>query len=73
MNDKLLHFVFWYAGTLTIALKSIPIAIISMVLLGIAKECYDKWVKKKEFCFGDLGADFLGIGAAIMVIMVVSL
>jgi len=63
--DKLLHFSISYAIVLTLILKVSPlVGILTGVLLGIAKEIFDK-VRGGKFDFLDLFADALGIILAI--------
>ena len=72
-KDKLDHFTYWYTGTLTIGLIHVPTAIISMFLLGIIKELWDKYIKKQQFNWFDLLADCIGIGVAIWIIKIMGM
>ena len=78
-KDKLYHFFCSYTAMLTFAsiaiIKhgapiqwSINLGIAMAVIVGVAKEFYDLYVKKSKFSIGDLLADAVGIIVAYLII-----
>ncbi len=78
-KDKVYHFFCSYTAMLTFASIAIikwesPVAwsvnfgIAMAILVGVAKEFYDLYVKKSKFSVGDLVADGLGIVIAFLIV-----
>ena len=78
-KDKLYHFFCSYTAMLTFTAVaiikfdapvqwSINFGIAMAILVGVAKEFYDLYVKKSKFSVGDLVADVAGIVAAMTLI-----
>jgi uncharacterized protein YfiM (DUF2279 family) len=78
-KDKVYHFFCSYTAMLTFTALAIikygaPIewsvnfGIACAILVGIAKEFYDLYVKKSKFSIGDLVADGLGIAIAFLIV-----
>ena len=78
-NDKVKHFFCSYTAMLTFTsiaiIKwespvdwSINFGIACAVLVGVAKEFFDLYVKKSKFSVGDLVADGLGIAIAFLIV-----
>ena len=78
-NDKVKHFFCSYTAMLTFTAIAIikwesPIAwsinfgVACAVLVGVAKEFFDLYVKKSKFSVGDIIADVLGIAIAILIV-----
>ena len=67
--DKILHATISYALTYTLADKAnANLAVGVAILVGVAKEFFDLYVKKSKFSVGDLVADVAGIVAAMTLI-----
>lgn len=66
MNDKQQHFTVWYAFALTVGLFSVPAAVVLGLITAVGKEIWDKYVRKTVFSWADIGADVLGILAALV-------
>ena len=67
--DKILHATISYALTYTLADKfDSNLAVGVAILIGVAKEFFDLYVKKSKFSVGDLVADVAGIVAAMTLI-----
>jgi len=75
-NDKLYHFICSYTAMLTFTSIAIikwesPVAwsinfgVAMAILVGVAKEFFDLYVKKSKFSVGDIIADVAGIVAAM--------
>ena len=78
-KDKVYHFFCCYTAMLTFTAIAIikwesPITwsvnfgIACAVLVGVAKEFFDLYVKKSKFSVGDIIADVLGIAIAILIV-----
>jgi uncharacterized protein YfiM (DUF2279 family) len=78
-KDKVYHFFCSYTAMLTFTAIAIikwesPVAwsvnfgIAMAILVGVAKEFYDLYVKKSKFSVGDLVANGLGIVTAILIL-----
>lgn len=78
-KDKVYHFFCSYTAMMTFTAVSIikfdaPIqwsvnfGIACSILVGVVKEFYDLYIKKSEFSIGDLVADVLGVGGAILLL-----
>ena len=78
-NDKVKHFFCSYTAMLTFTAIAIikwesPVAwsinfgIAMAILVGVAKEFYDLYVKKSKFSIADLVADVVGILTAILIL-----
>ena len=78
-KDKMYHFFCSYTAMLTFTsiaiIKfdapiqwSINFGIAMAILVGVVKEFYDLYIKKSRFSIGDLIADILGIGLAIIIL-----
>lgn len=78
-KDKVYHFFCSYTAMLTFTTVaiikfnapiqwSINFGIAMSVIVGVVKEFYDLYVKKSRFSIGDLIADILGIGLAIIIL-----
>ena len=78
-KDKVYHFFCSYTAMLTFTAVAIikfdaPIAwsvnfgIAMAVLIGVAKEFFDLYIKKSKFSIGDLVADVLGIAIAFLIV-----
>ena len=78
-KDKLYHFFCSYTAMLTftaIALIkwespvawSVNFGIAMAILVGVAEEFYDLYVKKSKFSVGDIIADVLGIAIAFWIV-----
>ena len=65
--DKVAHFAIWYGLTLTIAiLWKIEAGVGIMVMLGVAKEFWDRY-RHGKFSVADIVADILGIALAYLI------
>ena len=80
-KDKIYHFFCSYTAMLTFTTVAIikwesPIAwsinfgVACAVLVGVAKEFFDLYVKKSKFSVGDIIADVLGIAIAFLIVRV---
>ncbi len=80
-KDKIYHFFCSYTAMLTFTAIAIikwesPVAwsvnfgIACAILVGVAKEFFDLYIKKSKFSIGDLVADGAGILIAILVMEV---
>ena len=78
-KDKIYHFFCSYTAMLTFTsiaiIKwkspitwSINFGIAMAILVGVAKEFYDLYIKKSKFSIGDLVADVLGIVLAYLLV-----
>ena len=78
-NDKVKHFFCSYTAMLTFTALAIikwesPVAwsinfgVAMAILVGVAKEFYDLYVKKSKFSVGDIIADVLGIAIAFLIV-----
>ncbi len=78
-KDKLYHFICSYTAMLTFTALaiikfgapvqwSVNFGIAMAILVGVAKEFYDLYVKKSKFSVGDIIADVAGIVAAMTLI-----
>jgi uncharacterized protein YfiM (DUF2279 family) len=78
-NDKVKHFFCSYTAMLTFTAIAIikwesPVAwsvnfgIACAILVGVAKEFFDLYVKKSKFSVGDIIADVLGIAIAFLIV-----
>ncbi len=78
-KDKVYHFFCCYTAMLTFTAIAIikwesPIAwstnfgIAMAILVGVAKELFDLYVKKSKFSVGDIIADVLGIAIAFLIV-----
>jgi uncharacterized protein YfiM (DUF2279 family) len=78
-KDKVYHFFCSYTAMLTFTAVAIikwesPVAwsvnfgVACAILVGVAKEFYDLYVKKSKFSIGDLVADGLGIAIAFLIV-----
>jgi uncharacterized protein YfiM (DUF2279 family) len=78
-KDKVYHFFCSYTAMLTFTaiaiIKwespvdwSINFGIACAVLVGVAKELFDLYVKKSKFSVGDIIADVLGIAIAFLIV-----
>ena len=78
-KDKIYHFFCSYTAMLTFTALAIikwesPITwsvnfgIAMAILVGVAKEFYDLYIKKSKFSIADLVADVLGVGGAILLL-----
>jgi uncharacterized protein YfiM (DUF2279 family) len=78
-NDKVKHFFCSYTAMLTFTSIAIikwesPVAwsinfgIAMAILVGVAKEFFDLYVKKSKFSIADLVADVVGILTAILIL-----
>jgi VanZ family protein len=78
-KDKVYHFFCCYTAMLTLTAIAIikwesPVAwsvnfgIACAVLVGVAKEFFDLYVKKSKFSVGDIIADVLGIAIAFLIV-----
>ena len=78
-KDKVYHFFCCYTAMLTftaIAITkfnapvqwSVNFGIAIAVLVGVAKEFYDLYIKKSKFSVGDIIADVLGIAIAFLIV-----
>ena len=78
-KDKVYHFFCCYTAMLTFTAIAIikwesPVAwsvnfgIAMAILVGVAKEFFDLYVKKSKFSVGDIIADVLGIAIAILIV-----
>lgn len=71
--DKILHFLI-SAFLVTVAMSLISNILVSaliVLLIGIGKELYDKFINKTEFSVSDLIADVLGIGIDCILIFLI--
>ena len=69
--DKILHATISYALTYTLADKfDSNLAVGVAILVGVAKEFYDLYIKKSKFSVADLVADVLGIAIAFLIVRV---
>ena len=79
-KDKVYHFFCSYTAMLTFTSIAIikwesPVAwsinfgIAMAILVGVAKEFYDLYVKKSKFSIGDLIADVVGVIIAYLIII----
>ena len=67
--DKILHATISYALTYTLADKvNANLAVGVAILVGVAKEFFDLYVKKSKFSVGDIIADVLGIAIAFLIV-----
>ena len=67
--DKVLHATVSYALTYTLADKAnANLAVGVAILVGLAKEFFDLYVKKSKFSVGDIIADVLGIAIAFLIV-----
>jgi uncharacterized protein YfiM (DUF2279 family) len=78
-NDKVKHFFCSYTAMLTFTAIAIikwesPVAwsvnfgIACAILVGVAKEFFDLYVKKSKFSVGDIIADGLGIAISFLIV-----
>ena len=78
-KDKVYHFFCCYTAMLTFTAVAIikfdaPIGwsvnfgIAMAILVGVAKEFFDLYVKKSKFSVGDIIADVLGIAIAFLIV-----
>jgi uncharacterized protein YfiM (DUF2279 family) len=78
-KDKIYHFFCSYTAMLTFTAVAIikwesPVAwsvnfgIACAILVGVAKEFFDLYVKKSKFSVGDIIADVLGIAIAFLIV-----
>ena len=78
-KDKLYHFICSYTAMLTFTALaiikfgapvqwSVNFGIACAIIVGLAKEFFDLYVKKSKFSVGDLVADVAGIVAAMTLI-----
>lgn len=78
-KDKVYHFFCSYTAMLTFTAVSIikfgaPVqwsvnfGIAMAILVGVAKEFFDLYVKKSKFSVGDIIADVLGIAIAFWIV-----
>ena len=78
-KDKLYHFFCSYTAMLTFTAVaiikfdapvqwSVNFGIACAVLVGVAKEFFDLYVKKSKFSVGDIIADVLGIAIAFLIV-----
>ena len=78
-KDKVYHFFCSYTAMLTFTTIAIikwesPVAwsinfgIAMAILVGVAKEFYDLYIKKSKFSIGDLVADGFGIIIAFLIV-----
>jgi VanZ family protein len=78
-KDKVYHFFCSYTAMLTFTALaiikygapigwSINFGIAMAILVGVAKEFFDLYVKKSKFSVGDIIADVLGIAIAFLIV-----
>mgnify|MGYP000947258747 CR=1 FL=1 len=78
-KDKVYHFFCSYTAMLTFTslaiIKwessvawSINFGVAMAILVGVAKEFFDLYVKKSKFSVGDIIADVLGIALAFLIV-----
>ena len=78
-KDKIYHFFCSYTAMLTFTaiaiIKfgapvqwSVNFGIAMAILVGVAKEFFDLYVKKSKFSVGDIIADVLGIAIAFLIV-----
>ena len=78
-KDKVYHFFCCYTAMLTFTALaiikygapigwSINFGIAMAILVGVAKEFFDLYVKKSKFSIGDIIADVLGIAIAFLIV-----
>ncbi len=78
-KDKVYHFFCSYTAMLTFTaiaiIKfgapvqwSINFGIAMAILVGVAKEFFDLYVKKSKFSVGDIIADVLGVAIAFLIV-----
>ncbi len=78
-KDKIYHFFCSYTAMLTFTALaiikwessvawSVNFGIAMAILVGVAKEFFDLYVKKSKFSVGDILADVLGIAIAFLIV-----